>query len=208
MKNLLKILTATLMVMTLTSAKAEFKFGVGVMGGLLSTDGKEVDPIADTSQQTKSLKEKFVGGDVFVENIFDNGIAVGLSYVPYSIDIGSVSRTDTGINDDDTGTRFARAELDDLSTLYVNYPFGDAGGYMLGGIHYATIVTTETLPETTYGNEDIYGVQLGAGQRVGNMKYEIAYSNFETISIAGSGTSGLKAEADADALMFRVSYGF
>ena len=72
MKNLLKILIATLMVMTLTSAKAEFKFGVGVMGGLLSTDGTEVDPIADTSQQTKSLKEKFVGGDVFVENIFGN----------------------------------------------------------------------------------------------------------------------------------------
>ena len=72
----------------------------------------------------------------------------------------------------------------------------------------ATITTSETLPETTYGNDDIYGIQLGAGQRVGNMKYEVAYSNFETISIAGTGTSGLKAEADADVLMFRMSYGF
>ena len=208
MKNIFKILAVTLMIMSLTSAKAEIKFGFGVMGGLLSTDGKEVDPIADTSQQAKSLKEQFVGGDVFLEYIFGNDIAVGLAYVPYSIDIGSGSRTDTGINDDDTGVRFVSAELDDLSTLYVNYPVGGNGGYALVGAHMATITTSETLPETTYGNEDIYGIQLGAGQRVGNMKYELAYSNFETISIAGTGTSGLKAEADADVLMFRMSYGF
>ena len=208
MKSIIKILAASLLIMSITSAKAEIKFGVGVMGGLLSTDGKEVDPIADTSQQSKSLKEQFVGGDVFLEYIFGNDIAVGLAYVPYSIDIGSGSRTDTGINDDDTGTRFVSAELDDLSTLYVNYPIGGNGGYALVGAHMATITTSETLPETTYGNDDIYGIQLGAGQRVGNMKYEVAYSNFETISIAGTGTSGLKAEADADVLMFRMSYGF
>ena len=208
MKSIIKILAASLLIMSITSAKAEIKFGVGVMGGLLSTDGKEVDPIADTSQQSKSLKEQFVGGDVFLEYIFSNDIAVGLAYVPYAIDIGSGSRTDTGINDDDTGTRFVSAELDDLSTLYVNYPIGGNGGYALVGAHMATITTSETLPETTYGNDDIYGIQLGAGQRVGNMKYEVAYSNFETISIAGTGTSGLKAEADADVLMFRMSYGF
>ena len=208
MKSIIKILAASLLIMSITSAKAEIKFGVGVMGGLLSTDGKEVDPIADTSQQSKSLKEQFVGGDVFLEYIFGNDIAVGLAYVPYSIDIGSGSRTDVGINDDDTGTRFVSAELDDLSTLYVNYPMGSNGGYALVGAHMATITTSETLPETTYGNDDIYGIQLGAGQRVGNMKYEVSYSNFETISINGTGTSNLKAEADADVLMFRMAYGF
>ena len=45
--------------------------------------------------------------------------------------------------------------------------------------------------------------------RSGNLKYELSYSDFEDISIQGSGgNTGNKIEADADAVMFKIAYGF
>ena len=71
-----------------------------------------------------------------------------------------------------------------------------------------TVSTDETLNESSYGNEDIEGYQLGIGQRSGNFKYEFAYSDFEDISISSTGGGTNSISADADALTFRMSYAF
>jgi len=67
--------------------------------------------------------------------------------------------------------------------------------------------TTETLNTNAYPNEDIFGAQIGFGQRNGNMKYELSYSNFEEINISSAGGAN-SVSADADVLQFRLSYGF
>ena len=38
---------------------------------------------------------------------------------------------------------------------------GSNGWYALLGGHLAQVTTTETLPNSSYGNEDIYGYQVG-----------------------------------------------
>jgi hypothetical protein len=211
MKNILKIIAAGLMVITFTSAKADIQIGVGLMYGQVSTSGTETEgTAADTSNRAKSLEETFAGADIFAETVSDSGLTFGISYIPFDVELGSGSRTDTNAAADiaaeaDTGTRKAEANLTNFFTLYTNVPMGSGGLYALLGGHLATVETVETLPNATYGNESIYGAQIGLGFRNGNLKYEASYSDFGDIDVSSDNN---KVTADADSMQFRISYGF
>lgn len=194
-------------------AKAEWKYGFSVMAGQLSTDGTESEKSGSVGPETnsKSIDETFAGASLFVEYILDSGITVGLDYVPLDLELGSGKRTDSTTDGnestDDSGTYSASADVTDLMTLYVNYPLGTGGYYGSLGAHQATVTTSETLPNSTYGNDDIYGVLVGLGYKAGPMKLEVAYSDFETIGVSSSSGSS-SVSADADALNFKIAYSF
>ena len=214
MKKLFALLS-TLFILTTASVKAEMQFGFGLMAGQISADGTETEgTAADSSDRSKSFTEFFAGADIFIENSLGNGMTVGLSYVPIDFEIGSGERSDSSGGADiaseaDTGTRTAQADVSDLLTLYTNIPVGGDGWYGLLGGHMATIKTSETLPNSSYGNEDIFGLQVGLGRRVDDVfKVELYYSDFEDIEISSTGGGSNSVSADADALTFRVSFGF
>ena len=213
MKKLISSIAGSILLFWTSFAQAEgFQFGVGFMAGQLNADGTETEgTAADTSNRSKSFDELFYGADLFAEIVGDNGFTIGLSYIPVDIEIGSGSRTDTDGDDaaeNDDGTRTASADIEDLMTLYTNMPMGSNGWYALLGYHMATVTTSETLPNSSYGNEDITGYQLGLGKRNGNTKIELAYSDFEDIDISATGGNTNSVSADADALQLRVSFGF
>ena len=195
MKRIISAITGSILLVWSSFAQAEIQFGFGLMTGNLSTDGTETEgTAADTSTSS--------------------GLTIGLSYVPLDLDIGEGKRTDSAVAtasggaENDTGDRSASAEVSDLFTLYTNVPMGTDGWYALGGVHFATIETTESLPNSSYGNEDIYGYQIGLGRRVENAKVELSYSDFEDIDITASGGNSNSVSAEADSLQFRVSFGF
>ena len=210
MKNIIRILFCSAILVWGSNLKAEVSYGVALMYGQVDSSGTETEgTAADTSVRSKSFEERFLGADLFIENTYGNGYTVGLSYVPLDIDLGDGKRTDTAaVAENDSGTRKASAEVEDLITLYTNIPVsGDY--YALLGIHHATVSTEETLPNSKYGNEDIFGAQIGFGMKSGNIKYELAYSDFEDISISSTGgDNNNSVTADADAITLRVSYGF
>ena len=211
MKKLLSIICASFLVVT--TAKAEMTYGIGLMAGNLSSSGTETEgTAADTSVRSKSFEEFFYGADIFVEKELANGTSVGISYVPVDFDIGSGKRTDVDGDDaaeNDDGARSASAELSDLVTLYGNFPFGDNGAYGLAGMHYVTVSTSETLPNSSYGDDEIFGGLIGIGRKSGNAKIEVFYSDFEDISISSTGgDNSNKVDAESDALTLRVSLGF
>ena len=210
MKKLLSIICASFLVVS--TAKAEMTFGIGLMAGQVESSGTETEgTAADTSVRSKSFEEFFVGADLFVEKELPNGMSVGLSYVPVDVELGSGHRTDVDGNDaaeNDDGTRSASADLSDLVTLYGNFPFGNNGAYGLAGVHYVTVSTSETLPNSSYGDEEIFGGLIGIGNKAGKAKIELFYSDFEDISISSTGGNNNKVEADADALTLRISIGF
>ena len=190
-------------------ANAEVKFGASLMVGQADTSGHELEAGSSSDKNSKSIKETFVGGSIFVEAVGDNGLTIGLDYVPLDIELGSGKRTDpSGTTGRDSGTRSASADVVNLITLYTNIPVGTGGYYGLLGVHSATVETSETLPTSTYGNEDILGLQVGVGLRSGNAKFEFSYSDFEDITLNGVGGNSNKIEADADAMMFKIAYGF
>ena len=213
MRKIISSIAGSILLFWTSFAQAEgFQFGIGFMAGQLNADGTETEgTAADTSNRSKSFDELFYGADLFAEVVGDNGFTIGLSYIPVDIEIGSGSRTDTDGDDaaeNDDGTRTASADIEDLMTLYTNMPMGSNGWYALLGYHMATVTTSETLPNSSYGNEDITGYQLGLGKRNGNTKIELAYSDFEDIDISATGGNTNSVSADADALQLRVSFGF
>ncbi len=216
MRKIISSIAGSILLFWTSFAQAEgVQFGVGFLAGQLSADGTETEgTAADTSTRTKSFEEQFYGADLFMEVVGDNGFTIGLSYVPVDIEIGSGSRTDTAVAtaaggaENDTGTRTASADVEDLITLYTNVPMGSNGWYALLGGHLATVTTTETLPNSSYGNEDIFGYQVGFGLRSGNKKIELSYSDFDDIDITATGGNSNSVSANADSLQLRLSYGF
>ena len=215
MKN--KILTglASLMLMfSISTLKADVNVGASFMVGELDTSGSETE-ITDlggaTDKNTKSFSETFLGASVFLEFVADNGLALGIDYVPVDVDIGDGKRTDvtTDSNESssDSGDYSASASLEDLITIYANIPLGGNGFYALAGYHTVDVTTSETLPSSSYGNVDINGYQVGLGKKGDNYKFEFFYSDFEDISLtATGGKAAHKIDADADAMGIKLSF--
>ena len=208
MKKIIAILFSLLFL----NGVAHAGMGVSFMAGQLSTSGSESEKSGDVGPETNStdIDEIFYGASIYFEGEASNGVVYGIDYVPLSLELGSGQRTDTTSDSNestsDSGTYKASADVEDLVTVYANIPM-DGDTYALLGVHYAEITTSETLPNSTYGNETVFGAQIGVGYKSGNLKYELSYSDFEEISL--SSTSGSSSvTADADAITFKISYGF
>ena len=213
MKKLLAVFTVLSMLFALPANAAGMNFGFSLMAGQFDTDGSETEKTVSgvTSEKTtKSLSENFYGGSIFAEIEADNGIIVGLDYIPLDIKLGSGARTDSSSGADDTseadtGDRSAEANVKDLYTIYTHVPVGPV--YAVLGYMSADVATAETLPTSTYGDASINGWQYGLGVKRDSMRFEIAYSDFDSISLTSSANTN-KIEADADALNAKLSFAF
>ena len=210
-KKFVTLIASLMFIFSISSLKAaDYNFGLSLMTGQLDTSGHELENGAAADKNSKSFKEVFLGGSVFVEAVTDGGYAFGIDYVPLDIDVGDGKRTDSdgghSSGEADTGNRSASASLEDLITVYANVPLGSNGLYGLVGYHAVDVTTSETLPSSSYGNADLNGYQIGLGKRGDNFKFEVFYSDFEDISLTATGGKGShKVEADADALGMKLS---
>ena len=97
--------------------------------------------------------------------------------------------------------------------MYANYYFGN-GGYLKTGVANVSLNTDESLGTgSKYGNVDIMGVVLGVGIESGNWRTEVAYTDYEDISLTSSVartgvTTNNKIDANLDTLALKVSYAF
>ena len=213
MKKLLAVFTVLSMLFALPASAVEMNFGFSLMAGQFDTDGSETEKTVSgvTSEKTsKSVSETFYGGSIFAEVEADNGIIVGLDYIPLDIKLGSGARTDSSSGADvaaeaDTGDRSAEANVKDLFTIYTHVPVGPV--YAVLGYMDADVTTSESLPTSTYGDASINGWQYGLGVKRDSMRFEIAYSDFDSISLTSSANTN-KIEADADALNAKLSFAF
>ena len=213
MKSLKSIIASSLLLLWASVAQADIKLGVGLPLGQVETDGTETEgTAADTSDRTKSIKEQFIGADIFAEFVTDGGLAFGIKYIPMDIELGSGARTDVDGSDpaeNDNGTRSASADLTDFYTVYANMPVGGNGWYATLGYHQATVTTTESLNNSSYGNADIDGYEIGLGKNLDdNLRMELSYHDFEDISLTATGGGTNSIAANADAVTFRLAYGF
>lgn len=212
MKKLITSISSLVFV-TLVSAKAEM--GIGISGAMHLIDGTGSETTRTSNQvNSGSHDETATVPEVFIEAISDNGLAVGISYIP-TRDMGSKSRSDTN-SEGDTGTYKAKAELDNVIKLYTDIPAGSIAGYSTYvhlGIQHVTLTTLESLNSgATYPNKDLLGATVGLGTKgdlpFGNNLYykgEVTYTNFETYEADGAGN---KVSADLEDYAARLSIGY
>ena len=202
-----------LLFLTLVSAKAEI--GIGISGAMHLIDGTGSETTRSSNEvNSGSHDETATVPEVFIEAINDNGLAVGISYIP-TRDMGSKSRSDTNA-EGDTGTYKAKAELDNVIKFYTDIPAGSIAGYSTYvhlGIQHVTLTTLESLNSgATYPNKDLLGATVGLGTKgdlpFGNNLYykgEVTYTNFETYEADGAGN---KVSADLEDYAARLSIGY
>ena len=210
MKNYLKTLLGALTITTFTVSSAYSGMGVSFMYGMVETDGTETErTVSGVTSETnsKSRSENYFGGSIFAETEYA-GLTFGVDFVPLGVKLGDGKRTDTTSDANETtqedGTVDAEATLEFLTTIYAHYPIGD--WYAGLGYHMTEVKTEDNLHTSNYGDQDINGFQYAIGKNSGNLRYELSYSDFEDISITSS--NGDKVTADADNLMFKLSYVF
>ena len=214
MKRFITILLSFLFI-SFQTVKAEVGFGITGALHMLEADGTEITRNS-AENNSGSHSEDALVPELFLETISDDGIALGISYIP-TRDMGSKSRSDTN-SEGDTGTYKAEAELDNVVQLYIDYPLTTAYGadvYGKIGVQHATIVTLESLNSgSTYPNADVYGLTLGIGAKgdlpYGNMYYkaEAAYTDFEDYSEQDEDGTGNKVEADLEDFALKLSVGY
>ena len=215
MKNKITALIASLfLILSFNTLQAETNFGISLMTGQAETSGSEKEDGSADDKNNKTIKETFMGGSLYLEHVSDNGVAIGIDYVPLEVELGDGKRTDSSAGADaeseaDTGDRKASASLENLITLYASFPLNVGDLYGKVGYHMVDVTTSETLPNAAYGDDDITGFQVALGKSFDRTKLEIFYSDFEEVSLTATGGSGShKIEADADVLGLKLSIDF
>ena len=219
MKKITIILTSIMLLVFANVNAAEKRIGVSAAFTQFSSDGTETMKSSGT-KTNKTHDETVVVPSIFVEVAGDNGIAIGLDFMPVEAELGSATnaRTDTDTDDasDTAGNNKVSAELTSHTTLYLSKSVGDSGAYVKGGVAMATIDTTETLATgSVYGNEDVTGLLIGLGINRDNangtfFRTELTYTDYDDVSFTGSADANSvsnKIDADIDAVAFRISIG-
>ena len=209
MRKLVTLLSS-LLFLTIVSAKAEM--GIGIAGALHMIDGSGEETTRTSGQVNKGSHDEIAEvPELFIEAIGDDGLTLGISYIP-TRDMGSKSRSDTN-SEGDTGTYKAAAELDNVVKLYADIPTGYASTYVHVGVQHVTLSTLESLNSgASYPNKDLLGGTIGFGTKgdlpFGNNLYykgEVTYTNFETYEADGAGN---KVTADLEDIAARIAIGY
>ena len=200
-------------------AYSEMSYGVSLAVTEINASGNELEGGETT---TADVDNTVAVPSIFVEYAYSDQISVGLDYIPVSADVtkNTKTRKDTETSVSGTAaatstarTQQAQAEIENHTTLYVNYGLTDSI-YLKGGVAFVTLNTLESLGTgSKYGNTDIYGGVIGLGAKSDNHRFELVYTDYEDISLTSSvARTGVspnnKIEADLDTVAFKYSYAF
>ncbi len=216
MKKVITILLSFLFI-SFQSVKADI--GMGLTGAIHMFDATGTETTRTSNQKNSgSHSDQVAVPELFVEVVYDNGGAIGISYIP-TRDVGSESRSDSN-SGGDTGTYTAEAELDDVVQIYADIPTAlSIRGYDIYakvGVQHVTLVTLESLNSgSTYPDEELLGYTLGLGTKgdlaFGNNLYykaEATYTNFEDYEATATAGNKVEAELEDIAVKFSVGYKF
>jgi len=223
MKKLYLTILATLFMSAYAYAGS---YNLGVSGSLIdvNADGTETTTAGDVAggaanTNSTSVDNQAIIASIFAEYEMDGGIVFGFEHVPGSADVSKnvKSRTETaqgvsGTDADGVVSRKAQAEVENLNTLYVEYPIGSY--YVRAGFTQVDVNTTETVPTSsgTYGNATLDGLNLGVGFKgsLGDYftKLSVEYTDFEDLSLTSTTSNKITADLDTTQLKFAIGKSF
>jgi len=216
MKKFITIMLSILFISSYSAQSTEYAIGITAAQHSIDVDGKEI--LRQSAKETKaSVSEDVVIGEIFAEIIGDNGLALGVSYIPVR-ELGSKTRSDAN-GGGDTGDYKAQAELDDLFMVYADVPFAQFGNnaiYAKIGAQHATVVTQENLNSgSTYEDKDLWGITYGLGTKAdlpyGNSFYKLEATMTDfmtTYSSVNSVNNQVDADLESTAIKFSLGYKF
>ena len=184
---------------------ADFTFGVSAAYTMIDGTGTETTRTSNEKNNGSASNEVGIGS-IFVENNFGS-FSLGIDYIPFKADVSDKVKSRTDSNSaGDSGTYTAQAELSNHITVYALYPFAN-GMFVKAGVAQVDVATQESLNSgSTYGDDTIYGGQIGLGFGNDNWRLAVEYTDYETISLTSNASN--KVDADLDTTAIKLSYNF
>ena len=181
MKKLLIALVVLFGYATSASAVSGVNFGISITAGQFEADGAKEefkgahsssaspgDVSIKASTEGDSAEALFGFGSIFVEKVLTDKLAIGIDYVPMTLDTETaenerdVDITPAGVIGSET-TNTVQVDFSDLTTLYLTYQVNDSV-YLKGGLVSVDVETNESLGTGgAYGDTSLDGHVIAIG---------------------------------------------
>jgi len=197
------------------STFAEIGVNVGISGsaGLFTASGKEVE---GTETHIDSEHGEAAWGSVFIEKTFGDRFAIGVDYVPASLETETTesSRLDKTTTDTQTAQENKiQIDFEDLTTFYVAVNVTE-NAYLKLGMARVDVITNETLGTgSAYGNTDLDGTVFAVGYNKDFdnsvfVRVEGSYMDFDGASLTSTTNSDNKVTLSSlDGVSGKLSIG-
>ena len=207
----LTILISGFMLLAFT-AQAEIRAGLSLTAGAFEVDGASEKFSGSHSSGAGSTVTKkasaegdeaegsFGIGSIFVEKSFGK-FALGLDYVPHSLDSETTENTQTSTDSSDAGVNKVSVDFENMMTLYGTIALND-NVYAKAGYMEVDVKTNEVLATGgSYGDTSLDGFVLGLGYNRdldtgAFVRVEANYMEFDGATLTNTADSAKSVTAD------------
>ena len=220
----MKKLILTIAFLTSFVSAAYSQGSMGLTLNLASIDTALSDDIDNngSTDTTKDISNNVVFGSIFLERVLDNGLTVGLDFIPFEAEFESRSTTQVSLKDTSTttsGTNKGTADVSKHLTLYVQPTFKELnnGSKLFATVGYVradveSLVQSVSSTDKTV-DQTLEGFKLGVGMKRdiganGFFKLELNRTDYDDISATTSNSTKVTADIDTTVLGLSVGKSF
>jgi hypothetical protein len=165
MKKIIITLVSSIFLLFGNANAVGFNLGLSGAAGVFDVDGateKNADVTKNTSSEGENAEALYAIGSAFAEVTLTDKIAVGVDYVPHSLESNQVSN-EQEVAGGSNVTNTAEVHIEDLYTVYASLFLND-NIYVKAGYSQGDVLTIENLGTGgAYPNSTIDGIVVGLG---------------------------------------------
>ena len=210
MKKLITLISGFMLLAV--TAQAEMRAGLSLSAGVFEVDGASEKfsgshssgagstVTKNTSADGDEAEGLFGIGSIFVEKSFGK-FALGLDYVPLSLESETTENTQTTSTSSATGVNKVQIDFENLMTVYGTIALND-NVYAKAGYMEVDVVTNEVLATGgVYGDTSLNGFVLGLGYNRdldtgAFVRVEATYMEFDGATLTNTADSAKSVTAD------------
>ena len=203
MKKIIITLVSSIFLLIGNANAVGFNIGGSLTGGVFSVDGateKNEDVTKNANSENEDAEGLYAIGSVFTELTLTDKIAVGVDYVPHSLESNQVSN-EQEVSGGSNVTNTAEVHIEDMYTVYASMFLTDSV-YVKAGYTKADVLTKEILGTGgAYPDSTIDGIVVGLGydkDLSGGMfvRLEANYADYDSVQVTNSNDSTKKVTVD------------
>ena len=196
MKKIIITLVSSIFLLFGNANAVGFNLGLSGAAGVFDVDGateKNADATINTSDESENAEGLYAIGSAFAEVTLTDKIAVGVDYVPHSLESNQVSN-EQEVAGGSNVTNTAEVHIEDLYTVYASLFLND-NIYVKAGYSQGDVLTIENLGTGgAYPNSTIDGIVVGLGydRDLPNgmfVRMEANYMDYGSVQVTNSNDS-------------------
>ena len=199
MKKFIILIVSAIFASSLAQAEIGVNIGISASGAVYEVDGAKETVTSGNTRTTKATKdaEALVAiGSIFIEKELGDKFAIGVDYVPHSLE------SETARNEGNaTNINLVQVDFEDLTTIYGTFDFNDNIYAKLGYMEVDAISNETLATGGKYGNATLDGYTVGLGYKrdfvsATFIRLEASYSEFDGVTLINTVDTSKRVTVD------------